>query len=205
MGTNIQKVDYEAMPGVVREMQAGGKALNDDFKKVYEEVNNMHESWYGKRYNSLVDGFNNMIPSINEMMKLVRVEIPNSLGTIAKNYAKVDGQNVSYTADSNAPINQIAKKNDVGMRFVLNNVVAARTKVEKNFNAAKTDMNKIETTFKKMDSIWQSEAANAFKRKFTELKKNIEENITSILNDFSSLMEQAQQDMTATENTNTVN
>ena len=58
----IEGVDYEAMPGQANEMRGHGRQLNTELSKVYSSVEEMHNSWYGKRYNELVKSFNEIIP-----------------------------------------------------------------------------------------------------------------------------------------------
>ena len=78
----ISEVDYEAIPGQAAQMRSLGQALNSEMTTAYQSVAAMHESWYGIRYNALVKEFNNLIPIINEMLKLVVQEIPFALETI---------------------------------------------------------------------------------------------------------------------------
>ena len=46
----IQNVDYEAMPRNAKQMRNLGKQLNTEVTNAYKSIENMHSSWYGKRY-----------------------------------------------------------------------------------------------------------------------------------------------------------
>lgn len=201
----IKNVDYEAIPAQAREMRGYGKDLNVEMTKAYAKVAEMHESWYGDRYNELVKAFNNMIPSLNNMLTLVVKEFPFALETIANNYSQVDrGQNATVASNEEPnKLEQIAIIEDVGMKFISANVADARQKVSSNFINARDLMDKIESVYAKIQ--WQSEAADAFKSQFTKLKNEIVTSFEETNNQFTKLMEQTQQDVENAEKANTVN
>lgn len=201
----IQSVDYEAMPGQANEMRGYGKQLNGEMTKVYTSVAEMHNSWYGKRYNELVKSFNNMIPQINEMLTLVVRDVPYALETIANNYSQADrGTNVT-AANNEGPnkITNVTITNDVGMKFITSNVTDIQKNISTNFNNSKDLMNKIESVYNKIN--WQSEASEAFKIKFTKLKNDMVASFENINTQFTRLMQQTQQDIENTEKANNVN
>ena len=68
----IMNVDYEAIPGKAQQMRSQGEELNTELTTAYQSITDMHNAWYGKRYNELVKSFNNIIPQINEMLQLVK-------------------------------------------------------------------------------------------------------------------------------------
>ena len=198
-------VDYEAIPGQAKQIRATAKQLNSEMTKAYNSIAEMHNSWYGKRYNELVKLFNNMIPELNDMLTLVVTEIPFALETIANNYAQADkGANVT-SASNEAPnkLTNISISNDVGMRFLTSNVSTTQKQVSTNFKNAKEQMNKVESIYGTIK--WSSEAADAFKAKFSKLKASIVASFENINSQFTKLMLQTQQDIEASEKSNTVN
>ena len=200
----IMSVDYEAMPKQAKQMRAYGKQLNTEMTNAYKSVTDMHNSWYGKRYNELAKEFNKLTAEINDMLNLVVAEIPYALETIANNYSQADrGQNAT-TAVRETPrkISNITISNDVGMKFVTSNVASIQKSVSTNFKNAKEQMNKIETEYAKIK--WQSEASETFKSKFTKLKTSIVTAFENINSSFTKLMEQTQQDIEKAEKANTV-
>lgn len=200
----IQNVDYEAMPKQAKQMRALGKQLNTEITNAYKSIENMHSSWYGKRYNELVKQFNNMILQINEMLQLVVTEIPYTLETVANNYSQADrGQNAT-SASKEAPkkVTNLKVPNDVGMKFITTNVASTQQNVSKNFKNAKDQMNKINTEYGKIK--WSSEAADAFKNKFQKLKASITQSFDDIEQQFTKLMNQTKDDIQKTEKANTV-
>lgn len=200
----IMNVDYEAIPGQAQQMRAYGQELNNEMTTAYQSIADMHNAWYGKRYNSLVKEFNNIIPQINELLQLVVGEIPYALETIANNYSQADrGSNVTG-ANNTSPnkISEIAISNDVGMKFLTSEVSSTQSKVSTNFKNAKEKMNTIESTYATIQ--WESEAAEAFEAKFKQLKSQIVSAFDNIESQFTTLMNQTQEDIEATENANTV-
>ena len=201
---NIVNVNYEAMPALARQVRKYAQDLNTELVNAYNSIADMHNSWYGKRYNSLVKEFNNIIPEVNELLELVVGDIPYVLETIANNYAQADKRVNVTSAMKTAPkkVTSLAVPNDVGMKFQTNQVSAIKSKVSTNFKNSKEKMNSIEATCNKLE--WQSEAADAFKTKFAKLKKNIVAAFENIDTQFSKLMAQTMEDIQSTESANTV-
>ncbi len=201
---NIQNVDYEALPGKAGQMRSHGQELNNKLTDVYQKVTDMHNVWYGERYNSLVKEFNHIIPQLNELLDLVVGEIPFALETIANNYSQADkGANVT-SAQKTAPnkIADIAIHNDVGMRFLTGDVESIQNQVVSNLDIAKSKMDEIESVYGQIQ--WRSEASDAFRSTFTRLKSEIVESFENIKSQFTKLMTQTQQDIQSAETSNTV-
>ena len=164
----------------------------------------MHNSWYGKRYNELVNSFNKMVPQINEMLQLVVTDIPVTLEKVANNYSQADRGSNATTVDNTQPkkITNITIQNDVGMKFITANVAQVQTKVSNKFKNAKDQMNKISAEYNKVK--WTSEASEAFKNKFNKLKTDITKSFDEIEQQFTKLMNQTKEDIQKTETANTV-
>lgn len=200
----IQNVDYMAMPSQAKQMRSYGKQLNTEMTNAYRSIENMHSSWYGKRYNELVKQFNNMTSQINEMLTLVVTDIPYTLETVANNYSQADRGSNATSASKEAPkkITNIKISNDVGMKFITATVENVQQSVSRNFKNAKDQMNKISSAYSKIK--WSSEAADAFKNKFTKLKTSITQSFDNIEQQFTKLMNQTKDDVQRAESANTV-
>lgn len=203
---NLDNVDYVQMPTQAKLIRDKGRELNRKVKLVYQKVADMHADWYGQRYASLIEQFNKLSPSLNEMLKLVYTEIPFVLESIANNYAKADtGSGVCSPAET--PINAITNipthKEDVGMRFITVRVEETKNIVRSNFDSAKALLDEIQVIYKNIK--WESDAATKFGTAFAKLKNNIDSQIEEINASFVKLMNQTEADMQTTENANTVN
>lgn len=200
----IQNVDYEAIPAKASAMRSIGEQLNQELVKIYQEITNLHNVWYGKRYHSLVTDFNAMIPQLNSMLELVIGEIPFTLETVANNYAKVDTGTTIVGANKTEPIKitDISIAADVGMRFLESEVTTTQQSVSNSFDSAKQIMDSFEGVFREVQ--WESEAADAFRSKFNQLKGSIVTSFENINSDFVKLMQQALDDMQSTESANTI-
>ena len=200
----IDHVDYEAMPRQAKAMREYALELNNELRTAYSNVGEMHNSWYGVRYNELVKDFNELIPQVNDLLKLVVTEIPFAVETISNNYAQADkGQNVTSAEETSANnIENLPITNDVGMRFMTAEVANTQRSVSEKFDASKELMNKIEAEYNRVE--WQSEASESFKARFNKLKNDILMAFDNINNEFSKLMTQTQQDIETTEKANTV-
>lgn len=200
----ISVVDYEAIPGQAGNMRGKGEELNRELKKIYDNVTNMHNCWYGKRYNELATSFNNIIAQLNDILTLVVTEIPSTLETVANNYAQVDrGSNVTSVnrTDINK-ITEIARPNDVGMRFMTSDVQTVKDQVKTGFNNARSQMDAIESILGTV--TWDSEAATAFRDKFKTLKNNIVTSFQNLDQEFANKMQATIEDMAQAESANTV-
>ena len=200
----IDHVDYEAMPRQAKAMREYALELNSELRAAYTNIGEMHNSWYGVRYNELVKDFNELIPQINDLLKLVVTEIPFAVETVANNYAQADkGQNVTSAEETSANnIENLPITNDVGMRFMTGEVSNTQRAVSEKFESAKELMNRIESEYNRVD--WQSEASESFKARFEKLKNDILSAFDNINNEFSKLMTQTQEDIENTEKSNTV-
>ena len=200
----IDHVDYEAMPRQAKAMREYALELNSELRAAYTNIGEMHNSWYGVRYNELVKDFNELIPQINDLLKLVVTEIPFAVETVANNYAQADkGQNVTSAEETYANnIENLPITNDVGMRFMTSDVANTQRNVSAKFDSSKELMNKIESEYNRVD--WQSEASESFKARFEKLKNDILSAFDNINNEFSKLMTQTQEDIENTEKSNTV-
>ena len=165
----IDHVDYEAMPRQAKQMREYAIELNGEIRTAYSNVGEMHNSWYGIRYNELVKDFNELVPQVNDLLKLVVTDIPFAVETIANNYAQADkGQNVTSAEETAAnKIEDLPITNDVGMRFMTGEVANTQRAVSEKFESAKELMNKIEAEYNRVD--WQSEASESFKARFAQL------------------------------------
>ncbi len=201
---NIATVDYNDIPKRTAQMKMLGRELNTEFVTAYRSVEELHESWYGIRYNDLLKSFNNLIPAITEMLELVIGQVPFTLETIANNYAQADtgSRIVNAAQESINKIIDLKMQNDVGMRFVTIKVQEVQKSISNNFKNAKEKMNQIEAEYRKI--TWQSEAAEAFKARFQQLKSEITTSLDNIESDFTKLMNQTVDDIQRAEKANTV-
>lgn len=201
---NIVNVNYEAIPAIARQVRTHAQELNTEMVNVYNSIADMHNCWYGKRYNALAKEFNNIIPEINDLLELVVGDIPYLLETVANNYAQADkGSNVTSAMKTDPKkVTTLAMPGDVGMKFITEEVKTIKTRVSTNFQNAKEKMNSIEATYNKIE--WKSEAAEAFKTKFTKLKANIVAAFENLDTQFTKLMAQTMEDVQASESANTV-
>lgn len=203
---NIGNVDYQSIPVKTDLMRESGRSLCNEMYAMYNTVGEMHEDWYGVRYNELVKSFNKLRPSINNMLQLVFTDLPATLDKIANNYSKVDRQMAIRAVNEEKPklIEDLSIVDDTGkFRFITTSVEAKKHSVETNISKAVQALDEFEGVYRTID--WESEAATAYKTKFTELKSELVESFNELKKQFTELMEKAAQDIETTEKANTVN
>ncbi len=201
----IDNVDYEGIPSKAKRMREVGQDMNRKLVKIYNDVDTMHNHWYGIRYNDLQKSFNELVPSLNDILKLVVDEIPFALENVANNYSKADKGVPVTSAVSTAPtqIQLLGIKNDVGMRFITNEVATIHANIKKGFEDVVDAMNEIQRVFSQVN--WSSDAATAYRTKFGSLKTSIINQINDINAKFDTSMQQTEQDIQNAETANTVN
>lgn len=199
----IETVDYEKMAKDAEKMRARGKDLNTEITSAYTSLREMKKSWHGIRYNELVKAFNKIIPSLDQLLTLVVTELPYALECFASNYAVTDrGKGIPSSRLPAKKLPAVELSNEVGLRFMANDVRAIKQSISKNFDMAKKDMDDIERIYKQIN--WKSEAADEFRTKFTKLKASIVESFNDIEKKFSNLMQLALKDMETSERLNTL-
>ena len=200
----IDRVDYVAMPGQAKKMREYALELNSELKAAYSNVAEMHNAWYGIRYNELVKDFNGLVEQINELLDLVVTKVPFTIETIANNYSKADKDQNVVSAEETAvnKIEELEITNDVGMRFMTEDVENTQRTISEKFEQSKELMNKIQAEYDRVD--WESEASEAFKAKIKELKDSITMAFDNINDQFIKLMTKTQQDIENTEKATTV-
>lgn len=200
---SISEVNYEEIPGKANEIQQLGTQLNAELSSAWNSVNELRSSWHGLRYNTLISYFNNITDSVNQLLKLVICEIPESLGTVARNYAAADGTTVpAVGAGSITMIETLSDSDTSSLAYNSGTASEVQSAVNGNISNAEDFMNSIESTFTSIN--WQSEASEAFRQKFTSLKSQIVDALTNINSQFTNLMQEAQSDIEGAESANTV-
>ena len=202
----IGNVDYQSIPLKTDKMRESGKNLCNEMHAMYNTVERIHDDWYGARYNDLVKAFNNIRPSINSMLELVFTTIPATLDTVANNYSKVDRQVPLRAVSEEKPqiVEDIPVINDEGkFRYITASVEEKRKAVEANISKSVLLLDEFEGIYRTID--WESDAATVYRAKFTELKGELITSFEDLKKQFSELMAQAEKDIQATENANTVN
>lgn len=196
--------NYESIPTIARQIRAYAQELNTEMVNVYANIADMHNCWYGKRYNELAKGFNDIRQDVNDLLELVVGDIPYLLETVANNYAQADkGSNITSAMKADPKkVATLAMPGDVGIKFNTEEVKTLQTKVSTNFQNAIKKMDLIDTTYKKIE--WSSEASEAFKVKFTKLKGEIVAAFENLNTQFTKLMAKTIEDIQASESANTV-
>lgn len=200
-------VNYQILATNAKTIRTHAQDLNRYITSVYSKLADMHSVWYGKRYESLVKEFNNIIPQINDLLDLVVKDIPFSLESIANNYSQTeDGYNIT-SAQQTAP----SKVSDLGpynegaenkMRFYSADVETVKNQIVSDLDNAKSKMDTIKSVYDQ--TPWKGEAAQAYTGTLTRLKEEIITSFENITTQFTKLMSQAQEDVNAAETGNTV-
>ena len=201
-GVNIEEVNYMKMPGQIEQMRDYAIALNKNFTNVYESINGLKSTWYGERYNDLARIFNDIVDDITNLLTLVVGSIPTSLDQVANNYSQADrGTNVTtVSVTSVTPIESIQPTASQPMEYKAQVAQEVQGSVETELNSAISNMDSYESVFNSI--TWVSDAATQYKSQFINAKNNVTQSINNVKSQFTKLMQQAERDMTASDNSN---
>ncbi len=200
-------VHYQVLATNAKTIRSYAQELNQYVTSVYTRLADMHSVWYGKRYESLVKEFNNIIPQINDLLDLVVKDIPFSLESIANNYSQTeDGYNIT-SAQQTAP-NKVSELGPYSegaedkMRYISADVETTKNQIVSDFDNAKSKMEAIKSVYDQ--TPWDGEASEAYSSTLTRLKNEIITSFENITTQFTNLMNQAEADVNAAETGNTV-
>lgn len=200
MGVSV-KVDYDEIPIESKSIRGYAKEINSNLIEVYKEVADMHAHWYGKRYNELVEKFNNLVPKLNQFLELIVGEVPCMYEKIANNFSEVDiNQNV--TTSQEEPVIKLTVNpiiNDVGMRYIEEEVTVAEKSI---VSILHDTMEIINRTVSQMELV--CDGAEEFNSQFSKLTDTFKQVLNNIETQFNMLMEQDRNLMKEAEKDSTV-
>lgn len=203
MGVSV-KVDYDEIPIESKSIRGYAKEINSNLIEVYKEVADMHAHWYGKRYNELVEKFNNLVPKLNQFLELIVGEVPCMYEKIANNFSEVDiNQNV--TTSQEEPVIKLTVNpiiNDVGMRYIEEEVTVAEKSIVSILHDTIDTMEIINRTVSQMELV--CDGAEEFNSQFSKLTDTFKQVLNNIETQFNMLMEQDRNLMKEAEKDSTV-
>lgn len=198
-------VDPAVLERQAQQILGSGREFNTQITNAYNAVgNDLRSSWYGLRYDNLVQSFNQMIQGFNSMLDLIRTTIPNNIQIAANNYYKFNGQPVKSMPGEAKTAITITTTPTVsqGTRFITTEVTGIQTRVQQNFSQAVQILGTIQQHFNTMLGSWTGEAADSNRSEFNTLKSRLEGDINKVNTDFRALMDQTIQDIAAAEAAN---
>lgn len=201
---NIEKVDYEGIPAKAKQMRDIANSANTRLVNAYDSLTKMHDSWYGVRYNELCTSFNSLVPTLNEMLDIIVKQIPSDLEVVSNNYSKADkGTAVTTVDDTNARhILQITTKQDVGVRFMPDEVRTFHDSILNDFKIVVQQVDEINGIYKTV--CWVSDAGTTFTNKLGQIRNNIVDQVNKIHNQFDSYLQEAEKDFPNADTANNV-
>ena len=203
MGVSV-KVDYDEIPIESKSIRGYAKEINSNLIEVYKEVADMHAHWYGKRYNELIEKFNNLVPQLNQFLELIVGEVPCMYEKIANNFSEVDiNQNV--TTSQEEPVIKLTDNpiiNDVGMRYIEEEVTVAEKSIVSILHDTIDTMEIINRTVSQMELV--CDGAEEFNSQFSKLTDTFKQVLNNIETQFNMLMEQDRNLMKEAEKDSTV-
>ena len=201
----IMNVDYEAMPNQAKQMRAQGKELNNELVGAYKKISDMHNCWYGKRYNELVTYFNELVPQLNQFLNVIVGEVPYMFEKIANTSSDVDiQQNVAVPQkESIQKLEALPLIDDVGMRYISKEVDEISNEIMQLLQAAEDSMESVKRTVDNVEL--ECEGSAEFKNEFTTLNNAFEYVINNIKTQFTKLMQADRELMEKAEKENSAN
>lgn len=197
------RVDYENMPSQSDNIRNAALELNGRLTAVYQKVTEMHAHWYGKRYNELVTKFNELAPQLNQFLEVIVAEVPYMFEGIANNFSEVDIQQNIATArkESYKKIEEIPVIDDVGMRYIQEEVANVQTEILSDFTSAKELMESMQKTVQQI--VLECDGADEFRRQFRTLTNAFKQVLDNVEAQFTELMNKDREAIETAEKSNT--
>lgn len=197
-------IDYESMPSDADKIRSLAQEVDNKLLDAYKNAAEMHVCWYGKRYNELITNFNNVATVLNQYLNAVVAEIPYMFDRIANEISNVDIQQNVTTArkDEFQKIQEIQIINDVGMRYLQNEVVNYQTNIEADFSSAKEYMTSMQKIVDEMQL--ECDGSDEFRRQFKKFVESFKQVLNNVQTSFTKLMNQDREEMENAEKANTI-
>ncbi len=197
------RVDYENMPSQSDNIRNTALELNGRLTAVYQKVTEMHAHWYGKRYNELVTKFNELAPQLNQFLEVIVAEVPYMFEGIANNFSEVDIQQNIATArkESYKKIEEIPVIDDVGMRYIQEEVANVQTEILSDFTSAKELMDSMQKTVQQI--VLECDGADEFRSQFRILTDTFKQVLDNVETQFTELMNKDREQIENAEKANT--
>lgn len=198
------RANYTEIPVIASQMASEGSDISKLISDAYKNVDALKATWKGLRYNTVIAGFNEIIPSINELEDLIITEIPTTLGQVAKNYASVDGGSAPAVSEaSKIATTAISNSETNVLTFDSSAAESSLEFVKSNFSSVQDDLDKYRDQFNSLD--WDSPAAESFRTRFEKLSTSIKESFSNLCASFERAMTQAREDMEKADSANNIN
>lgn len=197
MGVEIDYEDLKKAAGEISTIQ--GKAINDDFTKVYQRIIDLHSIWEGDRYEKIAKAYNEVITGVNNLLKFIKETLPIAINDTARNYATVD------IADSfgNATIEQVSQMPRVDyttvpqghIKYDISGIQEAKVNVDNALEDAIKQVEQAEARLKRV--VWTSEKGEVTRQEMAKIKSDLiaeinefkasfDQNIDNTITDFTS-------------------
>ena len=200
----VVNIDYENIPGQANNIKNISKQLGDKLLDIYKNISAMHEFWYGKRYNDLVQNINKLIPQMNSFLEVTVSEVPHIIETIANNFSEVDtnGRVTAAQKEGFQKIEQLSIKEDVGMRFVSEEIANIEQTIISEFHEA---ISLVDMLSREAEGIGiDYDVGNNFKSQFKSFSNSFKQYIETAESQFTVLMLNTRMQMQKTEMANMV-
>lgn len=195
------RANYEEIPGIASQMSSEGSDISRLIADAYKKVDGLKSTWTGKRYNTVASDFNSLIPDINSLEKLMISSIPVDLGTVAKNYANVDGGTAPAVSEASiVTTEEISDAATTPLTFDSGVAMGVLEQVKSNFSSVQDDIEKYKSQFDSLD--WDSPAADNYRSQMETLTGRIREAFSNLCSAFEKAMTQAQEDIEKADSAN---
>lgn len=203
MGAEIL-IDYENLPRQSSNIRNSAVQINKKLAEVYNKIGNMHENWYGMRYNDLVRGLNSIIPQLNQFLSVIETDLPYVIEAISNNFSEVDiKQRVTTEQKTNIQnIQPIPVVNDIGLRYLDVEVENVRKEVVADLNEIRGIMEDIGGTVGQL--VMECDGSEEFKSQFSKLKESFNQSLSNIENTVVEYMNKTKIQIEKAEKANTV-
>ena len=202
MATNFQTEPSEVNAGASK-IHGDGISIRTSVGDVYSTLQVLGTSWVGTSYNKLVQSFDAMLPTLNDVCSFIQYSIPETLIMAMNNYLSADGGTKLNTSFNRPlPVGEISQGPTETVKFDEAVVEDGKSHIKNQFDSILSELDSVIETVNSLR--WSGEAADTVREALQRYKQQLSENFTQVSTQFQTSIEETRAAFSSAEGANTV-
>lgn len=198
----IESGNYEQMRIKADELRELGKSMNFDAGVIYTEMNQMFEVWQGQQYNVLANNLITIKPTFEEMVKLVKVDMPDAIQTVAENYCAIETASRQAINTLNVAEIPDVRPVEAVLKFLYDKVPTYQERIIGAADRILDNLTEYQTILYSID--WKADSEEADMPKFLDIKNKVVEHVLAFKMTFNKFVTELTERIINTEQKNTM-
>lgn len=202
MATNFQTEPSEVNAGAAK-IHGDGMSIRTSVGDIFSTLQVLGTSWVGTSYNKLVQAFDAMIPTLNDVCSFVQYSIPETLIMAMNNYLSADGgQKLNTSFNRPLIVGEISQGTVETVKFDEAVVEDGKNHIKSQFD---TILSLLDSVIEAVNALrWSGEAADTVREALQRYKQQLSDNFSKLSTQFQSSIEETRAAFSSAEGANTV-